>query len=405
MPAGTGLPAQPSRIELIDGLRGFALLGIIVVNVGYFASTYIGLSDPVFGGFGDDAVRRAVAFFFESKFYLLFSFLFGYSFTIQMESARREDRSFGARFLRRTLGLFLLGLIHGVLLFSGDILMIYAIAGSLLFFARNWHPSTALITGGMILALSATIWLLLGVGALDDPEAFRSDPAVLGAEAERLEAGYAAGSISEVVDTRFGELGRTFLLLLFIQGPSALALFLVGLAAGKVRALQDPGRLTRLWKRLLGFGLLLGLPGAAVYAWSSVEPALEHPARELFGLSLDILLAPALAAAYLAAIVLARDSRPGRRLIAWLAPAGRIALTNYLFQSIVLALIFTGHGFGLVGQVSPGVAVMIAIAVFIGQTAVSSLWLRNHRYGPAEWILRAFTNWSWPDRNRPESAR
>lgn len=100
-------------MQLIDGLRGFALFGIIIVNVGFFASTWFGLSDPDFDGFGSDATRAFVAFFFESKFYLLFSFLFGYSFTIQLDSAVRRGAPFARRFSRRLLGLFLLGLAHG----------------------------------------------------------------------------------------------------------------------------------------------------------------------------------------------------------------------------------------------------------------------------------------------------
>jgi len=404
LPAGTGSPARTERVELIDGLRGFALLGIIVVNVGFFASTYSGISDPAFDGPWSEAVRGAVAFLFETKFYLLFSFLFGYSFTIQMESARGRGVRFGGRFFRRVLGLLLLGLAHGLLFFTGDILMIYAILGAVLFLARNWHPQTALIVAGALLIVSATIWMLLAVAALGDPEPFRSDPSLLAAEARVLEAGY-GGSPAEVVDTRAGELGDTFLLLLFVQGPSALAMFLIGLAAGKNRVLQEPGRYSRLWKRMLLFGLLLGLPGAAVYAWGGIEPVLAHPARELFGFGLGILLAPALAAAYLAAMVMSRDTGPGRKVIAWLAPAGRLALSNYLFQSIALAMIFTGYGLGLVGQVSPGVAVLIALAVFIGQTRISALWLTRHRYGPAEWLLRAFTNWSWPSRGTERQPR
>ena len=343
-------------------------------------------------------MRGVVAFLFETKFYLLFSFLFGYSFTIQMESARRQGVRFAGRFYRRVLGLFLLGLAHGLLFFSGDILMLYALLGALLFLARNWHPQTALIVAATLLIVSATIWGLLGVAAVGDPEPFRSDPGKLTAEARVLEAGY-RGPPAEVIDTRAGELGDTFLLILFVQGPSALALFLIGLAGGKRRVLQEPGRYPRLWKRLLVFGLVLGLPGAAVYAWSGIEPVLQHPARELFGLSLDILTAPALAAAYLSAMVLSRDTSPGRKVIAWLAPAGRIALSNYLLQSIALAVIFTGYGLGLVGEVSPGLAVVIALAVFVAQTRVSALWLGQHRYGPAEWLLRAFTNWSLPSRN------
>lgn len=365
------------------------------MNVGFFASTYAGVSDPAFDGFASDGARAAVTFFFESKFYLLFSFLFGYSFTIQMDSAARRGVPFGRRFGRRLLGLFVLGLAHGLLFFSGDILMIYAIAGCVLFLVRNWSPKSALLVAGGLLVLTSLIWGLLAFAAAGDPEPFRSDPVELAADAEELEAGY-TGDTATVISTRSEELGDVFFLLLLIQGPSALAMFLVGLAAGRVRALHEPDRFRTLWRRMLGVGLLLGLPAAGFYAFAGNDPALNDPALELAALSVDILLAPALAGAYMVAIVLARNTRPGSRLIAALAPAGRIALSNYLFQSIALSLIFTGYGLELVGQVSPAVAVLIAIGVFAFQTGVSALWLRQHRYGPAEWILRAFTNWSWP---------
>lgn len=394
----------PGRVQLIDGLRGFALFGIIVVNVGFFASTYFGVNDPDFDGFGSEAARALVVFLFESKFYLLFSFLFGYSFTIQLDSAARRGVGFKRRFGRRLVGLFLLGLAHGLLFFSGDILMIYALAGTVLLLVRNWKPRRALLVAAGLLILTAFVWASLGFGALEDPDAFRSDRAELTREAETLEAGYGSDDIGTVVSTRSDDLGDVFLLLLLVQGPSALAMFLVGMAFGKARALHDPDRFPRLWRRLLIFGLLLGLPAAAFYTWAGGEGSLEQPARELFALSLNVLLAPALAGAYMAAFVLARDTRPGTKLIGALAPAGRIALSNYLLQSIVLSLIFTGYGFGLVGQVSPAVAVLIAIAVFAVLTWLSAIWLKTHRYGPAEWILRAFTNWSWPAWRKSGSA-
>ncbi len=389
-------------MELIDGLRGFALLGIIVVNVGFFASTWFGVTDPAFDGFGSDAARAFVSFLFESKFYLLFSFLFGYSFTIQLDSAARKGVKFRRRFGRRLVGLFLLGLGHGLLFFTGDILMIYALAGIVLLLVRNWKPRRALLVGGGLLMVTAFVWASLGLAALEDPQPFRSDPTELAREAETLEAGYASTDVDTVLSTRRGELGDTFLLLLLIQCPSALAMFLIGLAAGKARLLHEPGRYLRLWRRLLLFGLLLGLPAAAFYAWAGGEGSLQEPARELFALSLNVLFAPALAGAYMAAFVLARDSRVGAGLINVLAPAGRIALSNYLLQSIVLSLIFTGYGLGLVGQVSPISAVLIAIALFAALAWLSAIWLRTHRYGPAEWILRAFTNWSWPAWRSPE---
>ncbi len=366
-----------------------------MVNVGFFASTWAGISDPAFDGPTSVAAQSLVKFLFESKFYLLFSFLFGYSFTIQIDSAARRGVPFGRRFGRRLLGLFVLGLAHGLLFFSGDILMIYAIAGCVLFLVRNWSPRRALIVAGGLLVLASLVWALLAFAAADDPEPFRSDPVELAADAEQLEAGY-TGDASTVVSTRSDELGDVFFLLLLVQGPSALAMFLVGLAGGRARALHEPERFRTLWKRMLGGGLLLGLPAAGFYAFAGHEPALNDPARELAALSLDILLAPALAGAYVAAFVLARTTRPGAWLIAALAPAGRIALSNYLFQSIALSLIFTGYGLGLVGEVSPAVAVLIATGVFVFETWLSASWLRRHRYGPAEWVLRAFTNWSWP---------
>jgi uncharacterized protein len=383
-------------VQLIDALRGFALFGIIVVNVGFFASTWAGISDPDFDGVASDLTRTLVTFIFESKFYLLFSFLFGYSFTIQMDSAARRGLPFGRIFGRRMSGLFLLGLIHGVLFFSGDILVLYSITGCVLFLARNWKPKTALLVAGGLLVAGSLIWAIVAFAAIEDPEPFRSDQVELAEQARELEAGYSSREVAQVVDTRSDEFAEIFFILLLIQGPGTLAMFLVGLAAGRAKVLHEPGRFQTLWRRLLLAGLLLGLPAAAFYAWAGMDPTESHPALEPAALGVNVLLAPLLSAAYMSAIILIRDSKAGRRLVSALAPAGRIALSNYLFQSIALSVIFTGYGFGLVGQVSPAVAVAVAIAVFAVQVRLSALWLRNHRYGPAEWILRALTNWSWP---------
>lgn len=274
--------------------------------------------------------------------------------------------------------------------------MIYALAGVVLLLVRNWKPRRALLVAGSLLILTAFVWASLGFAALEDPAAFRSDPTEPTREAETLKAGYGSDDLGTVLSTRSGELDDTFLLLLLIQGLSALAMFLIGLAFGKARALHDPSRFPRLWKRMFIFGLLLGLPAAAFYTWAGGEASLEEPARELFALAINVLLAPALAGAYMAAFVLAGNTGAGAWLINALAPAGRIALSNYLLQSIILSMIFTGYGLALVGQISPPVAVLIAIAVFASLTWLSAVWLKRYRCGPAEWILRAFTNWSWP---------
>ncbi|MGI9556644.1 MAG: DUF418 domain-containing protein [Solirubrobacterales bacterium] len=395
--ATTGSESAPRRIELIDALRGFALLGIIVVNVTFVASAFkaVGLADPDFAGTATDIVNWLVAIFFETKFYLLFSFLFGYSFTIQLESARRRGADFRARFLRRLLGLAVLGFAHAILLFLGDILVTYALMGLILLALRGLEPKRALQVAAGVLLVTAAIYGLIGLAALDSPEEFREKPAELALGVEEDEAAY-SGSAGDVLDAQVADAADSIIGILLIQGPSALAMFLVGLAAGKLRALHEPERFRRLWKPMLLIGLAVGIPGGGLYAWGTIEAAMNHPARELFALAAALLLAPFLTAAYVAAFALSTHTGGGRLIQSALAPAGRMALTNYLLQSFVLAFIFTGYGAGLIGQVSPLGAIAIAFGVFLLQLPASAWWLKRFRYGPLEWVLRAFTNLAWP---------
>lgn len=129
---------QNDRLAVVDALRGFALLGILMVNIGAFSSTFYGLEipDPKFVAPFDRAVQFAISALFETKFYLLFSFLFGYSFTLQMSSSERTGRPFAPQILRRLATLWVIGLIHAALLYHGDILTTYALLGLVLLAAR-----------------------------------------------------------------------------------------------------------------------------------------------------------------------------------------------------------------------------------------------------------------------------
>lgn len=380
-----------SRVEIIDALRGVALLGIVLVNVGYFASAWhgLGLSDPATAGPIDGAVAFLVKALAETKFYLLFSLLFGYSFTIQMHSAQRAGRALGPAFSRRLLALLVLGAGHAVLLFQGDILATYALMGAVLLMLRNRSPrSAARIAAGILVVLAAAFALLSLV-----PQA--SDPAAVAASARELQEGF-RGSPADVVDTRLAVLPYTLQeVLLPFQAPCALALFLLGLAAGKLRLLHRATEHRALWRRLRLGGLLIGLPGGVLYAWGSTD-RLEHPSRALLIDAADVLLAPALTAGVTATAILILLSPRGRALNRWLAPAGRMALTCYLTQSFVLALVFTGYGAGLVGRVSAGAATAIALALFLLQLPLSRWWLTHHRYGPLEWLLRWATTLKRP---------
>ncbi|MFF3838549.1 DUF418 domain-containing protein [Streptomyces sp. NPDC001930] len=393
------------RLAHVDALRGFALFGILVVNIGYLASAYhgTGLADPGFDSPLDSAVRWFGTVFFEAKFFLLFSFLFGYSFTLQLASAERGGVRFAPRFLRRLAGLFVLGVLHAVLLFPGDILTTYAVLGLILLAARRVRPRAAVRTAVILLAVTAALYLLLAAGvylagdAGADPGA---DPSVA-AEAERAMRELRAGP-GAVIGEHLGQLSEFVLVLLFFQAPVALAAFFLGFAAGRARALGDVARHRGTLVRLQWAGFTAGLLGAVVYAHANLVAS--DGAYQALAVAVDVLTAPLLAAAYAATVLRLTQGRFGKRTVAVLGPVGSMTLTCYLTQSLVCALLFTGYGAGLVGRVPPPGVLAIAVALFAAQVVASRWWLRRHRYGPVEWLLRAWTTLTWPPLRRAEAS-
>ncbi|MFE7116173.1 DUF418 domain-containing protein [Streptomyces sp. NPDC057654] len=396
--AGARRRTGGARLAQVDALRGFALFGILMVNITYMASAYhgTGLEDPGLGGPLSEAVRWVVAVLFEAKFFLLFSFLFGYSFTLQIDSAERRGDRFAPRFLRRLAGLFVIGAVHAVILFPGDILTLYAVLGLVLLALRRVPPRTAVRIAAALLVVTAVAYALLALAAWQSGADGVVPPSTATAAAEATEA--LRGGPAPVIGAHLDQLPDMALLLVFFQAPSALAAFLLGLAAGRRRALADTGAHQRFLRRLQWTGFTVGLLGGVVYATVS----LNHPAYQVGALGLDVVTAPLLAAAYAATVLRLVHGRRGRAVVAALAPAGRMSLTNYLGQSLAGVLLFTGVGAALVGRVPPVGVVAIALALFAAQAAASGWWLRRHAYGPLEWLLRAWTTLSAPPwRPRP----
>ncbi|WP_017627017.1 DUF418 domain-containing protein [Nocardiopsis chromatogenes] len=382
--AVSAAPSRPSatsrRILGIDALRSFALFGILVVNIGYFASgyTFHQVQDPAFASLADTAAHWFVTVFFEMKGYLLFSFLFGYSLTLQIDSAARSGADFRPRFLRRLAALLAIGALHAVLLFQGDILTAYALLGLLLLAVHRIRARTALIAAGVIIALVTVQFLAMaatGVAEVDTG-------AALAAGARTTEA--LAGGPLDVVAEHVRSLPHMAVALVGMQGPVAFAAFLTGLAAGKHRVLADPAAHDRALRLTQWVGFPVGLAGSLVLAalGGTADPA---------GVAAAVLTAPFLAAAYAATLLRFFESAPGSRVAAVLAPAGRMALTNYLAQSLVGVLLFTGVGLGLVGQVPPAAVLLIALGIYLLQLGISGWWMSRHVYGPAEWVLRSIT--------------
>ncbi|MBZ7921342.1 DUF418 domain-containing protein [Ensifer adhaerens] len=392
----------PDRIDDVDALRGFALLGILIVNTMAFASAFYGLelADPAFGGIADRTVHLVIALFFEMKFYLLFSFLFGYSFTLQMRSAEKSGEAFVPRLLRRQTGLWLIGIAHAVLLFHGDILTTYAVLGVVLLTLRNRSDAALFRLAKWLIILIAVAWGALGMLATLAPMPLDRSAILAAAEATKLAF---RGDWQAIIGQHLTELSSVWVILGLLQAPCALAMFVLGLIAGRRKTLARPEENRALFQRLLRAGLWIGLPGAIVYAYASVE-LIDSPVA-IIGLSIGLITGPFLTGAYVGGMMLFFGTTVGQRLRTLLAPAGRMALSNYLIQSLVAALIFHGYGLGVIGKVSPLATVLIALAIFTAQLFTSRWWMARYAYGPLEWVLRFITIWRAPQWRKPVEAR
>ncbi|MDH6234572.1 uncharacterized protein M2281_005190 [Mesorhizobium soli] len=381
------------RITNIDALRGFALFGILVVNILAFSSVYYGTDILPLGGRSplDAGLAILISAVFELKFYLLFSFLFGYSVTLQMQSAQKAGTAFLPRMLRRQAGLFLIGVIHAIVLFHGDILTTYAVLGLLLLALRNLSDETKIRFATTLVVVTTALWFVLAFLQWNEPG--RDDSGLVMQHAQAALAAYRGTPVSVMIQ-HLADLQSFLPMLLLLQAPCALAMFLIGFVFGHRKLLENPDCYRPYLSRAALWGLIVGLPGGFVYA--SATQFARGTSLETAGLALSILTSPFLTAAMIAAMLTMFDSS---RIIRWrdyLASAGRMALSNYLMQSTVCALIFHGYGLGLIGQLSLAETLVVAVVVFGAQLLASRWWLRRFSYGPVEWLLRAATIGQWP---------
>ncbi|WP_336670075.1 DUF418 domain-containing protein [Tsukamurella sp. USMM236] len=361
----TTIPSVP-RIEALDALRGFALGGIFAVNIAIMANP---------AGFAEGPVRSFEEIFLHNRFYVLFSFLFGYSLTLQFRSAERDGANARARTVRRLLALLAIGLLHTVFLFTGDVLFGYGLIGLALLALQGLGPRSALRLAGVLYGACLLLFVALTVARITQSPADAAQTATDNAAAlDAVRAGW-----GEAVAYRWsdwvGRLGPTVAFGIL----NVLPLFLVGLAAGKVRLFEDPARYLQHLPRVQAIGFGLGLP-------LSILPVLLHiPHTEALG----YVSGPLLAAAYAATFLRIIHARPVVSEI--FAPAGRISATVYLSQSLIAALAFTGYGFAQAGRWSDGAVLAFAAAVFVLQLVVARWYTGRFRYGPVEWVLRVAT--------------
>ncbi|MEZ4608110.1 MAG: DUF418 domain-containing protein [Deinococcales bacterium] len=372
--------AAEDRIKNLDILRGIALVGITLVNTLVFAypQAYYGpFKFPSLSGL-DKAVEWFILVFAKTAFYPLFSFLFGVGLAIQ-EARGLERFTTPYPFLRRRLFfLLLIGLIHGSFIWMGDILTLYALTGFIFLVLPKKDLKRSFIIVAVCLALAFgglfAIRLLAGI--------FPS-----GLSARLLLNTYADGSFWAISQLKLKDFYYNFVLSAVYALPHVLAFMLLGYSVSQSSLLYIP-EAHKLWlKRLILSALAIALVFKSPYV---ISISLGERSNILRYLAV-ILGGPALSAAYVGLILLALQNFRWRKLLNPFAPLGRMALSNYIGQSITFTLIYYSYGLGLYGQVSTFKAIMLALALVALQLLISKHWLQHFRYGPLEWLWRSLS--------------
>lgn len=376
-----------------DLVRAFALFGIVMVNVAYFA--YPGELTYFYGGLNstaDLAASYSVDAIFLMKSYTLFSFMFGAGLAYQMIAAERRGASFAPRYFRRMLGLIILGILHVTLAFVGDILIMYALFGSLLFLFRNRPVKSLIRWASSFLLIQILISIMFGVG-LTLGETFDPDSMVQMQTMMRegMDAGtviYQNGSFTDIAARRWSEWIGYALFAAPLQGGGILSFFLFGLAAVRAGIMTDPS--APIWRRARRIYLPIGFVISLIGAWMVHHGGGAMTGFGSFGMTVILIGAPLASLGYMGWI--ARWSvGPVTGLRLFLARAGTSTLSAYLLQSLLLSLVFCAYGLGLYAKVGAAGCVAIAALVGIITLSFSSLWRAKFARGPVEALLRRWT--------------
>lgn len=388
---------QSKRYAILDILRGLALLGIALANFPEF-SLYSFLTHEAREAMPTAGIDRFVYYleytFIDGKFYTLFSLLFGIGFSIILRNAEQKGADGMRIFYRRMVILLFIGFLHLIFIWSGDILMLYAVLGMLLPLFRNLSDRKLLTC--------AVLLLVLPIAADTIVEFTGSNPAAPMVHMQQ----YYCNKFG-ITDSNFAYWLRDIkgykdMFQFLIQGAfermqefiignryfKVLGLFLVGFLFGRKRIYADlPSK--RIWlKRIVFGGSILSLPLSLFYAYSAMN---DKPWGTALHSVLYLISVYPLAFTYLAVICLCFLHQPENRIFKWFAASGQMALTNYIGQSVCGVLLFYGIGLGLGTELGLVHVVWIALCIYLLQMCFSRLWLRVFLFGPLEWIWRMLT--------------
>ncbi|WP_246231598.1 DUF418 domain-containing protein [Sporosarcina jiandibaonis] len=372
-----------NRIEALDITRGFALLGIFIANMLLFHTPYLHVDPYSWFTSGDAATFKWIDVFVQGSFYPIFALLFGYGINMQYEKSIQRNTPFVPVMARR-LGILLgIGLLHGLFIWSGDVLFPYAVMGFLLLiFVRIPAKWLALFAGALYMIPAAFMYFVAKLLMKANSNLLMSDYADLDLIERSIEV-FGSGSFGDIFTLRFFEwlvigLGGTFMGFFIV-----LPIIMFGAALSKWKVIER----AKEFKIRLAILALLSL---AAGIWIKLLPHLKKPALDLIQIQ-DTIGNIILAAGYVSLLLLFCTFPLFRDVFRPIGKAGRMSLTTYITQSIVATLIFYSYGFGLYGRVDLAAGTWIAVGLFVVQVIFAELWLSKFRMGPLEWLWRKGT--------------
>ena len=369
-----------------DVLRGFALLGILVVNIQFMGlSSDQGARGEWTHGFANGSATFLIAALFAGKFYLLFSFLFGYSSNYVI----RGDKSNRARWIKRCFVLIAFGALHFTFLWHGDIIFLYGLFGLLLTFFFFRADRTIEIWTRVVFSISTVFIVLFGVLTVIVEYLLKED---LGVTTESsLDVILQNGTFLESIPARIEVWLLSISSGIFLQGGLAFAAFLLGLRLARSNFLSSPidkAANSRLMKKGLFFGLPIQVVAAVILLRN--EQAAE-PSESIYLISLfaSFVAAPLLSMFYVGLIRKLVEERP--HLVLWMKPAGKMSLTIYISQSVIASLIFGPWGFGLFQDLQTWQVFLLAFGIWLSLSYLAALWLQRFKQGPLEKLVSTLT--------------
>jgi uncharacterized protein len=380
-----------SRTPIIDALRGIALFGILAVNIQSFSSGVqipsLGLLDAA-SGTADYVTVVVTALLFEYKFYPIFCFCFGYGFAIQVRKwiARGQDASL--LFARRITFMLLLGIVHGVFIWFGDILARYALTAFILSMHRRSRPRKLVAAARFWFVFTIATTILISATSLMPEFSAGMNRAIVD-EFNATSRIYTQGTWLAITTQRASDFMTVSMAFLFLI-PQVLLLFLLGAITAQMGWLRQPEKWRALWWRVFLIGAAVGIPCNLMFTDRAYSIAINPGVQIGFWQEFASQGTPFLSAMVVAAFALGARTIVGQAVIALFAPAGRFALTNYLLQSTVLSFLLYGYGLGLGAQLRQTQLLALACALYAAQLLASHLYQRTGWQGPMEALWRRF---------------